>query len=56
MADSITTDPAPGADALAALPEDLPGERTELDAWLAEAHAPGDPPPPRLAHADVGTD
>ena len=55
MAD-ITTNPASLADAIATAADELPREQTDDEAWLAHAHAPGDPPPPRLSHADVGTD
>ena len=55
MADDTTTNPASVADALTALPEDSQREQAG-DTWLTEAHAPGDPPPPQLSHAEVGTD
>ena len=51
-----TTNPASLAEAIATAADELPRDQTVDETWLAEAHAPGDPPPPRLSHADVGTD
>ena len=55
MAD-ITTNPASVADAIAIAADELPREQTDNEAWLAQAHAPGDSPPPQPPQAEVGTD
>ena len=56
MADDTTSNPTSAGDAVGASPEDPRREQTDYDTWLSEAHAPGDPPPPQLSHAEVGTD
>jgi hypothetical protein len=56
MAETTRSDPPRLADALTAQPEGPSGEQPEYDTWLTHAHAPGDPPPPQLSHAEVGTD